>query len=117
MRKALELEKRLRQEEQEAQTNRYPFLSSKEKYSFQNRNQMPSRHSRKMKRTKRKSTRRQRGGATMKISAAIKKLQDIQSKHGDLDFFRLENDHGSYLEDIRSIYYSDQGGEEKALLE
>lgn len=78
---------------------------------------MASRHTRKMKRTKRKSTRRQRGGAVMKVSAAIQKLQAIQKEHGDLDFFRLDSNHGSYLEDIRDIYYSDQGGEEKALLE
>ncbi len=70
-----------------------------------------------MKRTKRKSTRRQRGGATMKVSTAIQKLQAIQKKYGNLDFLRLENDHGSYLVDIHDIYYSDQGGEEKALLE
>ena len=76
---------------------------------------MKSRHSRKMKRTKRKSTRRQRGGGTMKVSEAVKKLQDIQMKHGDLEFFRLES--GKYMEPIRQIYFSDEGTEKKVLLE
>ena len=77
---------------------------------------MKSRFSRKNRRSNRKSTRRQRGGAAMKLGDAIKKLQAIEKKVGsDVELFRDVGNND--LEDIRSIYHSDEGGWNKVIIE
>jgi hypothetical protein len=72
------------------------------------------RKTRRNRKSKKATSRKQRGGATMTVKRAIKKLQDIEKKHGDLEFYRLDK---SYLEDIRDIYHSDRGGVDRAILE
>ncbi len=80
---------------------------------------MKLRQSRKNRKNQRKMTRRrQRGGATMKISSAIDKLQEIKKKYGDLDFYKVVYEYGdSNIEDVIEIYHSDQGGVNRAMLE
>ncbi len=75
-------------------------------------------NTRRVNRKNRGTTRRQKGGGTMKISYAILKLQEIQRAHGNLDFYRLRHEHGeSDLVDIRKIYFDDEGGWKKAVIE
>jgi hypothetical protein len=74
--------------------------------------------SRKARKSGKKGTRRQRGGATIKLSDAVKHLQDIQKKHGNLDVYRAVYERGeSNLEDVKEIVVSDQGGWNKVLIE
>jgi hypothetical protein len=75
-------------------------------------------NTRRANRKNRRGTRRQKGGGTMKISYAILKLREIQREHGNLDFYRRRNEFGkSDLVDIRKIYFDNDGGWKKAVLE
>jgi hypothetical protein len=62
--------------------------------------------------------RKQRGGAEMKISSVIQKLQKIKEKKGDIPVYLSKYEGGeSYLENIRDIDYSNKGGNTVVLIE